>query len=93
MKSIRFWILATFLLVSTGLLVMSQHEPLQAQGRRLPPSSPWEYKIIRTGAGGGQKSLEEAGEKGWECVGFAFSTSDGRTNGECFVLKRPKIGT
>jgi hypothetical protein len=91
MKSFRFSILATSLLVGAALFVLFQHDSLQAQGR-LPRSFAWEYKIIRTGVGGEDKNLQEAGAQGWECVGFAFNTNAGTTNGACFVLKRPKVG-
>jgi hypothetical protein len=91
MKSFRFSILAAFLLVGAAVFVLLQRDPLQAQGR-LPRSSAWEYKIIRTGLGDEGKSLQEAGAQGWECVSFAFVTHAGATNGACFVLKRPKVG-
>jgi hypothetical protein len=91
MKSLRFSVPAVILAGTIVFFFLFQHGPLQAQGR-LPRAVAWEYKIIRTGLGGGDKALQEAGAQGWECVSFAFSGHSGTPNGECFVLKRPKAG-
>jgi hypothetical protein len=89
-KSFRFSILAMFLLVGTALFVLFKHDPIHAQSGF--PRPVWEYRVVRTGLGGEERVLQEAGTQGWECVGFGFNTNGGATNGACFVLKRPKLG-
>jgi hypothetical protein len=91
MTRFRFSVLATFVLL-VALVALFRHDPLQAQGR-LPRSVAWEYKIIHTDLGAGDKSLQEAGAQGWECVSFAFVTNTGGSpTGSAFLMKRPKVG-
>jgi hypothetical protein len=92
MKSFRFSILAMFLLVGAALFVLFERSPLEAQGGR--PAIIWEHQVIRMGASTAEQQdarLQEASAQGWECVGLAFTTNGGTTNGVYFVLKRQKV--